>query len=113
MVAEGGEADRHADPRQPVHDPAEDRAEPVAGPKEQVALGIGMDDQDGDGDREAKPVPGHPTPDPGSLAVARRFVVLGRPELLGVEPEHDQEEHQPDRDERSGEDVEVVHAAGC
>ena len=72
--------------------PAEDRAEPVAGAEEQVALGRRMDEQDRDRDGEAQAVPGQPPPDPRLLAVAGRLVVLGRPEPLGVEPEHDQEQ---------------------
>ena len=49
-----------------------------------------------DRQREAEAVPGQPAPDARPLAVARRLVVLGRPEPLGVEPEHDQEQRQPD-----------------
>ena len=47
--------------------------------------------------REAQAVPGEPAPDARPLAVARRLVVLGRPEPLGVEPEHDQEQRQTRR----------------
>ena len=41
--------------------------------------------------REAQPVPGQPAADPRPLAVARGLVVLGRPEPLGVEPQHRQQ----------------------
>ena len=52
--------------------------------------------------RHAHPVPGESSADERSLAVARRFVVLGGPELLGVQAEHRHEERQPERDERTG-----------
>ena len=45
-------------------------------------------------------VPGQPAADARPLAVAGRLVVLGRAEPLGLEPEHDQEQRQPDRDQR-------------
>ena len=68
-----------------------------------------MDEQERDDDREAHPVPGDAPTEPRPLAVAGRLVVLGRPELLGVESEHDQEQYQTDRDERPGEDHELFH----
>ncbi len=68
-----------------------------------------VDEQEGDDDAEPDAVPGEPTPEPRPLAVAGRLVVLGGPELLGVEPKHDEEQDQPDRDERPGEDLELFH----
>ena len=69
------------------------------GAEEERLLRRRMDDEDADRQTDTQRVPGHPTTDLGTLAVARRLVVLGGPEALGVEPEHDQQQRQPDGDE--------------
>ena len=109
VVAIRREGDRHEDPEQPVRDPADDRAEPVARAEEEVDLGRRMDEQDGDGEADPEAVPGQPAPDPRPLAVAGRLVVLGGPEALGVEPKHHEEQRQPDGDQPPGEVQELFH----
>ncbi len=47
-----------------------------------------------------------------ALPVARRLVVLGRAEALGVEPEHHQQPRQADGDERAQWVDEVFHGGG-
>ena len=91
-------------------EPAQDRAEPIARAEEQLALRRGVDVQHRDRDPEPEAVPRQPAPDPWPLPVARRLVVLGRAEPLGVQPEHRQQQRQPDHDERRARVEQVLHA---
>ena len=99
-----GHADRGKD------ESAEQGAEPIARPQEQVHLRSGADVQHCDDDPEPEAVPRQAPPNAWPLPIACRLVVLGYPEALRVEAEHRQQQRQPDHDQAPRDVEQTLHA---
>ena len=93
---------REGDPRSNdrVEEAVQDRLSAIADAQQEVVARRWVDEQDAEDEPDPKAVPRHAAPERWRPAVGR-LVVLRRAELGCLEPEHDEEERQSDRDQRS------------
>ena len=98
-VAEEGVRGRLEHPQGAEPEAQEERLPAVAEGDPEVAGRVRVDDEQGAHEGEPEQGPAEAPRQRGSVAVARRFVVLGRAEVLGFEAQDDEEDGDREGDE--------------